>query len=89
MESEFTGELPGEAENEGYYRICNESSIDIWDDDLGRFGNCFSLALFGFIPAVLFAAVSAYFLGHKVYHNVFGDFFFGLGLRDFLGQIVF
>jgi len=50
-------------DSENYFAFCNETEFFVWDGNLARFGNCFSLAIFGFIPAFIFAVVSAYFLG--------------------------
>ena len=42
--------------------ICNEENFTVWIDNEKRFGNCFYLTLFGYLPAILFTLTSVYFL---------------------------
>ena len=47
--------------------ICNEENFTVWIDSQKRFGNCFYLTLFGYLPAILFTLTSVYFLAKPSY----------------------
>jgi len=47
--------------------ICNEENFTVWIESEKRFGNCFYLTLFGYLPAILFTLTSVYFLAKPSY----------------------